>query len=131
MQRWVADCNRLLRAEPALHQADFGNDGFQWVDCQDAPNGVLSFLRRGRPGTAPLLVECNLTPVPRLHHRLGVPTTGLWRELANSDAATYGGSGMGNLGAVRADQASMHGQPHSIELTVPPLAVLFFKPEEE
>jgi 1,4-alpha-glucan branching enzyme len=127
VQRWVADCNRLLRAEPALHEADFEGEGFQWVDCQDAENGLIAFLRRGRPGTAPVLVTCNLTPVPRLRHRFGVPTGGHWRELANSDAQIYGGSGLGNLGGVDAQDAPLHGLPYSVEITLPPLAVGFFR----
>jgi 1,4-alpha-glucan branching enzyme len=128
VQRWVADCNRLLRSEPALHQLDFSNEGFQWVDWQDAQTGVLAFLRRGREG-APVLVACNLTPVPRLRHRLGVPVGGRWRELANSDAPVYGGSGLGNLGAVDASGQPSHDQPYSLELTLPPLAVVFLKPD--
>jgi 1,4-alpha-glucan branching enzyme len=119
----------LLRAEPALHQLDFSADGFQWVDCQDAENGLLVFLRRGRPGTAPVLVACNLTPVPREQHRLGVPVAGRWRELANSDASIYGGSGMGNLGAVESAPLPSHGHPQSVALTLPPLAVVFLKPD--
>jgi 1,4-alpha-glucan branching enzyme len=127
VQRWVADCNRLLRAEPALHEVDFESAGFQWVDCQDAQNGLLAFLRRGRDRSAPVLVICNLTPVPRLRHRIGVPAGGWWQELANSDAAIYGGSGLGNLGGVQASNEGAHGQPHSIECMLPPLAVVFFK----
>ena len=129
VQRWVADCNRLLREEPALHQIDFGAEGFQWIDADDGPNGVLLFLRRGRPGTPPVLVACNLTPVPRLQHRVGVPVGGRWRELANSDAQIYGGSGMGNLGGVDAEPLGAHGHAQSLALTLPPLAVLFFKPD--
>jgi 1,4-alpha-glucan branching enzyme len=127
VQRWVADCNRLLRAEPALYQVDFDAAGFQWVDCQDAHNGLLAFLRRGRDRAAPVLVVCNLTPVPRLRLRIGVPAGGWWQELANSDAQIYGGSGLGNLGGVQAGAEGAHGHAHSIECTLPPLAVLFFK----
>ncbi|SPE33978.1 1,4-alpha-glucan branching enzyme [Burkholderiales bacterium] len=129
VKRWVTDCNRLLRSEPALHQVDFDIAGFQWIDANDAENGLIAFLRRGREGTAPVLVVCNLTPVPRERHRLGVPVAGRWRELANSDAAIYGGSDMGNLGAVEATAVASHGQPHSIELTLPPLSVVFLKPD--
>ena len=117
------------RNERALHEVDFEGSGFQWVDCQDANTGVLAFLRRGRAGAAPVLVVCNLTPVPRLRHRVGVPHGGWWRELANSDAAIYGGSGLGNLGGVQASGAGTHGQPNSLECTVPPLAVVFFRHE--
>jgi len=127
VQRWVADCNRLLRAEPALYEVDFDNGGFQWVDCQDAQNGLLAFLRFGRDRAAPVLVVCNLTPVPRLRHRIGVPSGGWWQELANSDAPIYGGSGLGNLGGLQAMAAGSHGHAYSIECTLPPLAVVFFK----
>ncbi len=127
VQRWVTDCNRLLRTEPALHAVDFDAAGFQWIECQDADTGVLAFLRRGQNGAAPVLVACNLTPVPRLRYRLGVPAAGWWRELANSDAQIYGGSGLGNLGGVQASTAGAHGQSHSIECTIPPLAVVFFR----
>ena len=129
VKRWVSDCNRLLRSEAALHQIDFDAAGFQWIDCNDAENGLLAFLRRGREPSELVLVACNLTPVPRVRHRLGVPIGGRWRELANSDATIYGGSGMGNLGAVEATSVASHGQPQSIELTLPPLAVVFLKPE--
>ncbi len=129
VQRWVADCNRLLRSEPALFEEDFSAEGFQWIDCQDAERGLLVFLRRGRTGTAPVLVACNLTPVPRVQHRVGVPVGGRWRELANSDAQIYGGSGMGNWGAVEAEAVPSHGHGHSIALTLPPLAVVFLKPD--
>jgi 1,4-alpha-glucan branching enzyme len=129
VQRWIADCNRLLRAEPALHQLDFSADGFQWVDCQDAQSGLLVFLRRGLPGTAPVLVACNLTPVPRPRRRIGVPAMGRWRELANSDAAIYGGTGAGNHGGVQAVAEPAHGHAQSLLLTLPPLAVVFLKPD--
>jgi 1,4-alpha-glucan branching enzyme len=129
VQRWVADCNRLLRTEPALHEVDFAAEGFQWIDCQDAQNGLLLFLRRGRAGTAPVLVACNLTPVPRVQHRVGVPVGGRWLELANSDASIYGGSGVGNLGAVESVPVAAHGHAQSVALTLPPLAVVFFRPD--
>jgi 1,4-alpha-glucan branching enzyme len=129
VRRWVGDCNRLLRTEPALHQDDFTQNGFQWIDCNDAESGLIVFLRRGRAGSAPLLVACNLTPVPRPRKRIGVPAGGHWRELANSDAQIYGGSGMGNLGGVQAQGRPSHGHDFSIELTLPPLAVVFLKPD--
>jgi 1,4-alpha-glucan branching enzyme len=134
VRRWVADLNRLLRAEPALHQVDFDNAGFEWVDWQDAASSVLSFLRLPRggstPAAAPVLVACNFTPTPRVGLRVGVPQGGRWRELANSDAPLYGGSGMGNLGSVEAQPVSAHGRPFSLQVTLPPLSVVFFKPEQ-
>ncbi|MFA5915358.1 MAG: alpha amylase C-terminal domain-containing protein, partial [Burkholderiales bacterium] len=127
LRRWVADLNRLYRAEPALHQIDFEQPGFEWVDCNDSEQSVLSFLRRPRDGSALVLVVCNFTPVPRMNYVVGVPGGGYWREIANSDATLYGGSGMGNLGGIEAAPVAAHGRFHSLAITLPPLAVLMFK----
>ena len=127
VQRWVRDLNTFVRGEPALHQLDFDQRGFEWVDCHDADASVISFLRRARDGS-PLLVVCNFTPVPRTNYTVGVPEGGYWRELLNSDAPLYGGSGMGNFGGVEAAPVSAQGRFHSIVLTLPPLAAVFFKP---
>ncbi|MHB8668085.1 MAG: 1,4-alpha-glucan branching protein GlgB [Burkholderiales bacterium] len=129
VRRWVADLNRLYRAEPALYQVDFDQSGFEWVDCNDSEQSVLTFLRKPRGGGAPVLVVCNFTPVPRTNYIVGVPQGGYWRELANSDATLYGGSGMGNLGGVDAAPVAAHGRFHSLALTLPPLSVLMFKHE--
>ena len=129
LRRWVADLNRLYRSETALYQVDFNQSGFEWVDCNDSEQSVLSFLRRPRDGGAPVLVACNFTPVPRTNYIVGVPHGGYWREIANSDATLYGGSGMGNLGGVEAAPVAAHGRFHSLALTLPPLAVLMFKGE--
>jgi len=128
VQRWVADLNALYRREPALHQVDFDTGGFEWVDCHDADASVLSFLRIPRKGP-PVLVVCNFTPVPRANYVVGVPEGGYWRELLNGDAVQYGGSGVGNYGGVDAAPVPAHGRFHSLSLTVPPLAALYFKPE--
>ena len=130
VQRWVADLNRLYRAEPALHQLDFDQAGFEWIDCHDADASVLSFVRKPRGRGRPLLVVCNLTPVPRTNYALGVPASGFWREALNSDAPLYGGSGMGNFGGLEAAPAPAHGRFHSLTLTLPPLAVLFFRNDD-
>jgi len=129
LRRWVADLNRLYRSEPALYQVDFDQSGFEWVDCNDSEQSVLTFLRRPRDGGAPVLVVCNFTPVPRTNYIVGVPSGGHWREIANSDATLYGGSGMGNLGGVEAAPVAAHGRFHSLALTLPPLAVLMFRKE--
>ncbi|MEO8303893.1 MAG: 1,4-alpha-glucan branching protein GlgB [Betaproteobacteria bacterium] len=126
-QRWVADLNAAYRAEPALHQVDFEQAGFEWVDCHDADASVISFLRRPRSGP-PVLVVCNFTPTPRTNYAVGVPEGGYWREILNSDAAQYGGSGMGNMGGAEAAPVPAQGRFHSLALTLPPLAVLFLKP---
>src|SRR5262249_61308604 len=102
IQLLVADLNRLMRREPALHQLDVHMDGFEWVDANDSNQSVTSYLRRGKSG-APVLVVLNYTPVPREGYRVGVPEGGTWGELLNSDAPLYGGSGGGNFGAARAD----------------------------
>ncbi len=127
VQRWVADLNALYAAEPALHQVDFSQAGFAWVDCHDADNSVISFLRKPREGP-PVLVVCNFTPVPRPNYVVGVPQGGYWQELLNSDATLYGGSGIGNLGGVEAAPVPAHGHFHSLSVTLPPLAAIFLKP---
>ena len=126
IQRLARDVNRLYREEPALYRRDYDNAGFQWIDCCDAEQSVISFLRRA--GDDEVLVVCNCTPVPRHNYRLGVPRPGFWRELLNSDARDYGGAGFGNLGGVSSVPIAIHGQHHSISLTLPPLAVLYLKP---
>jgi 1,4-alpha-glucan branching enzyme len=128
VQRWVHDLNALYRATPALHEQDFTAAGFQWVDCDDADESVLTFLRLDSRGGV-VLVACNFTPVPRADYRIGVPRGGRWRERLNSDAADYGGSGQGNAGAVEAVELSVHGRSHSLSVRLPPLAVLVLTPE--
>jgi 1,4-alpha-glucan branching enzyme len=129
VQKWVADLNRVLREQPALHQKDFTKDGFRWVQRGDWEQSVLSYLRLGNESAPPILVVCNFTPVPRYNYRLGVPRGGYWRELLNSDSPLYGGSGLGNYGGVDATPMPYEAYSHSLSITVPPLAVLFFKPE--
>jgi 1,4-alpha-glucan branching enzyme len=128
LRRWVSDLNRLYRSEPALYQCDFDPSGFAWVDCNDSEQSVLTFLRLPQGG-APILVVCNFTPIPRPNYIVGVPDGGYWREIANSDATLYGGSGVGNLGGVEAAPVAVHGHYHSLVLTLPPLAILMFKRE--
>jgi 1,4-alpha-glucan branching enzyme len=128
VQRWVRDLNRLYRATPALHELDFSEAGFAWVDCADADISVLSYLRMGSSGP-PVLVACNFTPVPRPDYRIGVPRAGRWRESLNSDAAEYSGSGQGNLGGVATEGVAAHGHPQSLRVRLPPLAVLVLTPE--
>jgi 1,4-alpha-glucan branching enzyme len=124
--RWAADLNRLYRSVPALHALDCDPAGFAWVDLHDAEHSVLAFLRRS-PSGASVLVALNFTPVAREGYRLGVPAGGTWREIANSDAADYGGSGVGNLGAVEAADVESHGHPFSVSLTLPPLGVVMLE----
>jgi 1,4-alpha-glucan branching enzyme len=128
IQRWVEDLNRFYRDRPALYERDFEAAGFQWVDCNDAENSVLSFLRKGKDPEDCMLVVCNFTPMVRRNHKVGVPRGGVWKEILNSDAELYGGSGQGNLGGVEAAPVGTHGLNHSLTLTLPPLAVLFLEP---
>jgi 1,4-alpha-glucan branching enzyme len=128
VQFWVEQLNRVYREQPALHELDTDPAGFEWVDANDNETSVLSFLRKGKSPTDTVLIVCNFTPVPRLEYRVGVPCGGYWRELLNSDAKDYAGSGMGNEGGVRAEYRPGHGRPHSLRMTLPPLGVLFLKP---
>ncbi|MBD1554859.1 1,4-alpha-glucan branching protein GlgB [Pseudomonas typographi] len=127
VQTLVADLNKIYRQEPALHQQDCVPQGFQWVIGDDAANSVYAWLRWSKDGD-PLLVVANFTPEVRYAYRIGVPLGGQWAELFNSDAGIYAGSNVGNGGAVEADEIVSHGQPHSLSLTLPPLAVLVLKP---
>jgi 1,4-alpha-glucan branching enzyme len=129
VQRWVRDLNAVLRNEPALYQLDFDQAGFEWIDAGDAALSVLSFLRKPKSGAATLLAVCNFTPVVRHNYSVGVPQGGLWRELLNSDAGVYGGSGVGNFGAVEAAPVPAQGRPHSLTLTLPPLGCILLKPD--
>jgi len=129
VSNWVRDLNGCYRNEPALHEVDFSDEGFEWVDFRDADSSVIAFLRKGRNKRDTVLVVGNFTPVPRIGYRLGVPRGGFWKELLNSDAERYGGSGHGNLGGVEADPAASHGRKYSLRLVLPPLGVVFLKSE--
>ena len=129
MQKWVRDLNWFYRLEPALHELDFSPAGFEWIDCNDSDSSVISLLRKGHSTHDLLLVVCNFTPVPRQNYRVGVPRGGFWKEVLNSDSGIYGGSGMGNMGGAEAEPHSLHGRSHRLTLTLPPLAVVFFKNE--
>jgi len=129
VQRWVRDLNAALRTEPALYQLDFDQAGFEWIDGGDAAASVLTFLRKPKNGVAPLLAVCNFTPLVRHNYSVGVPQGGLWRELLNSDAGVYGGSGVGNFGAVEAAPVPAQGRAHALTLTLPPLGCLLLKPD--
>jgi 1,4-alpha-glucan branching enzyme len=126
VQRWVSDLNHLYRSEPALHQLDCDPAGFEWIDCDDAEASIISLLRKGRDTSTLVIAVCNFTPVPRQNYRIGSPRDGYWREVLNSDAAAYGGSGMGNGGGIVAEGVPMHGRRYSLKITLPPLSVVFF-----
>jgi 1,4-alpha-glucan branching enzyme len=128
VQSLVRDLNRVYRETPALWQDDFQPTGFRWLEPNDAAQNVLAFLRCGEDAKQPLVCICNLSPVPRYGYRLGLPAGGVWREALNSDAAHYGGSDVGNMGAVEAAATPWHDQLFSAEVTLPPLGVVWLVP---
>jgi 1,4-alpha-glucan branching enzyme len=127
LQAWMEQLNRAYRGEGALHWFDNDPQGFEWVDCNDAPASVISLLRKGKTADDAVLITCNFTPVPRVGYKVGVPSAGYWKEILNSDAREYGGGGIGNMGGAEALAESVHGRPHSLRLTLPPLGALFLK----
>ncbi len=130
VQRLVRDLNTVLRAHPALYDADVDPAGFRWIDANDSDQSVASYVRSDRTGTRHVVCVLNATPVVREGYRIGVPCEGTWREVLNTDAGLYGGSGVGNYGAVEARPIPSHGFPASVSLTLPPLAVLWLASPE-
>jgi len=124
----VRDLNRVYRDEPALWEVDFSHEGFLWLEPNDAMSNALAWIRISREGTRKLVCVANLSPVPRDGYRVGLPSAGSWLEVLNTDSAYYGGGGVGNLGAVEAEERGWHGQPYSAELTLPPLGVVWLRP---
>jgi len=131
IQCLVIDLNRIYRSEPALHELEFDGKGFEWIDCNDSEQSSLTLVRRGVSDENVLIAAFNFTPVPRQKYRVGAPMGGFWKEILNSDAPVYGGSGQGNLGRAESQPVSFHGRPYSLEITLPPLAAVFFKWEGE
>jgi 1,4-alpha-glucan branching enzyme len=131
LQRYVADLNRLYRSEPALYQVDDSAEGFEWVDFRDWERSIIAYLRKARDPADHLLIVCNFTPVPRDGYRVGVPAHCFYAEVLNSDADSYWGSNVGNQGGFWSEPLPWQGQPCSLELTLPPLAVCVFKPMPE
>ncbi len=123
----VRDLNHLYRTEPALHARDCEADGFRWIVVDDAPQSVYGWIRMGGPKDAPIVMISNFTAVPRPGYRIGLPQPGVWREIMNTDANPYGGSGVGNLGAVTAVAEPSHGFPASAAVTLPPLATIYLR----
>jgi len=128
VQSLVRDLNRVYRDEPALWEVDFDPSGFRWLEPNDAAGNVLAFARLSADGARSVVCICNLSPVPRERYRVGLPAAGRWRAVVNTDAAEYGGSGVGNLGDVEAEPVPWHEQPFSAELTLPPLATVWLTP---
>jgi 1,4-alpha-glucan branching enzyme len=124
MQRLVRDLNRLYQASPALYRYEFDWQGFEWIDCHDAQQSVISYLRKG-DGDEVAVVVLNLTPVPRHGYRIGVPLPGLYREVLNTDSTYYGGSNVGNgMAPLTAEDKPWMNRSHSLSLTLPPLAAI-------
>jgi 1,4-alpha-glucan branching enzyme len=129
VQRLVRDLNHLYTSRPALHARDADPGGFAWIDVQDRAKSVFSFLRFGHGRAEQLAAVFNLTPVARHGYRIGVPQPGVWIERLNTDSGHYGGSNVGNNGAVTADDVPMHGHAWSLVLNLPPLGAVYFEPE--
>jgi 1,4-alpha-glucan branching enzyme len=131
LRQLVADLNRLYRTEPALHEVDFEFSGFEWIDFHDVDLSVIAYIRRGRDPQQYLAVVCNFTPVPRYNYRVGVPEACFYREILNTDATQYGGSGVTNQPGHQAAAQPWQSQPCSLELTLPPLGIVILKPERQ
>jgi 1,4-alpha-glucan branching enzyme len=126
----VRDLNLLYRENKALHELDFDSYGFEWIDFTDAASSVLSFMRRSRNPKEIMIVVCNMTPVPRWGYRVGVPFEGFYREVLNTDAWEYGGSGIGNYGGTFSQQLEWQNRPYSLRLNLPPLSTVVLTYEE-
>jgi len=127
MQRLVKDLNEIYKKERALHETDFKREGFEWIDFSDWEKSIISFIRKSLDGEEIILVICNFTPVPREKYKIGVPRLGFWKEILNTDAEVYGGSGWGNFGGIKASEEPFHNRPYSINVSLPPLGCLYFK----
>lgn len=128
LRRWVRDLNTLYRGDRSLYEMDFDPSGFEWVDCNDFERSIVSFIRKGKSPNDMTLFVCNFTPLPRHNYRVGVPFDVEWKEVLNSDAPLYGGSGLGNMGGITASPLPVHGRPYSLSMTIPPLGVLVLRP---
>jgi 1,4-alpha-glucan branching enzyme len=127
LKEFFCDLNALYKREPALYSMDFEEAGFEWIDCSDNRHSVVSFIRRAKESDEFIVTVCNFTPQPHSHYRIGVTEAGYYAEIFNSDAKPYGGSNMGNLGGKWTDEWSFHNKSYSLDLCLPPLAVLMFK----
>ncbi len=129
LQRWVEDLNKFYRDVAPMHELDLEPKGFEWIDCCDTENNIISLLRFGRTEDVIVAAVLNFTPIARHNYQIGVPRGGLWHEALNSDAGMYGGSGQGNMGGLEAAPIPLHARPWSLTLTVPPLSAVFFVSE--
>jgi len=129
LKDYVRDLNRLYQEEKAMHKVDFSYDGFEWIECNDCDHSIVSFLRKGSDSKDILVFVCNFTPVVYSNYRIGVPFKTYYREILNSDSEIYGGSNAGNMGGVCAKEEGYGRMPYSLEICVPPLATVVFKPD--
>jgi 1,4-alpha-glucan branching enzyme len=127
IKKWLEDLNQLYRSEPALYELDCEPAGFEWIDGSDVNHSIISFIRKGKTEGDGVIIVCNFTPMTHFNYKVGAPLEGLWTELLNSDAEQYGGSGQGHPDGVEAAPLPWHGRPYSLNITVPPLATVFFK----
>jgi 1,4-alpha-glucan branching enzyme len=127
--RWVRDLNTLYRGQPSLYEFDFNVAGFEWIDCKDSQRSIISFVRRGRRAEDQILFVCNFTPEVRENYRVGAPMEGTWKEILNSDAPLYGGSGQGNFGGLSTIPLPIHGRPFTLNMRLPPLGIVAFQPD--
>lgn len=124
---WMKDLNKIYKEEPALYELENGGTSFEWIDCTDYEQSIFTYMRNAKDPKNNLVIACNFTPVPRHNYMIGVPHGGYWKEILNSDAVIYGGSGQGNYGGVEASPVSFHGRRNALVLTLPPLSMLMFK----
>jgi 1,4-alpha-glucan branching enzyme len=127
LQDLARELNRLYIENPALHQVDYHYSGFEWIDFHDVENSIIAFLRRAEDPQDFLLICCNFTPVVREKYELSVPESGYYEEILNTDSELFGGSNLGNAGGVMSQPAPERDRKHSIQITLPPLAVLVFR----
>lgn len=127
MKTYVKDLNHLYRQEVGFWYDDFTPKGFEWINCCDEQGCMVSFLRKGKKKEDTLIIVCNFTPVPRTMHRIGVPYSGIYREIMNSDAVKYGGSGVVNPGVLDTIDKDWDGRQHALDIQVPPLGVSILK----
>jgi 1,4-alpha-glucan branching enzyme len=130
VQSLVSELNRLLKSEAALHEEDFHHNGFEWIDGSDVEGSVLAFMRHAKDKRESVVIINHFTPIVRQGYRIGVPQVGFYQEILNTDSSLYWGSNAGNNGGVQAEETPWHGQPYSIVVTLPPLATLLFKKQE-
>jgi len=127
IQSWVKQLNEFYKSQPALYEVDFNFEGFEWVHSSDYEQSILSFYRKGNNPKDKILVVCNFTPTPRIDYKIGVGQSGHWKEILNSDAKDYGGSGHGNFGGLNTTPNAFNGQENTLSVTLPPLGILFFQ----